>query len=106
MADKPLPIINDKTKERFWRKVNIADSESCWEWTASKATAGYGAFGCKDVTGKNRVYHAHQFCMMMETGERPQGAHCCHTCDNRLCVNPKHLWWGSVLENKIGRAHV
>jgi len=29
---------------RFWSKVDKSDSDSCWEWTGSLISSGYGRF--------------------------------------------------------------
>jgi hypothetical protein len=34
----------------------------------------------------------------------PKNSHICHTCDNRKCINPKHLWLGNHklnMEDKV-----
>ena len=78
----------------FWSRVEITSPFSCWEWQSNRLPTGYGTYYFK---GKNR--RAHRVSYELMNGKIPKGQHILHHCDNPPCVNPRHLWSGTTLDN-------
>ena len=71
--------------ERFAKKIR--KTATCWLWTGSKDTDGYGQIGAG-----NRIAKAHHIAWeLANNAERPKGMVIDHLCDNPACVNPAHL---------------
>ena len=79
-------------KERIMRFVKKLDG-GCWQWQGNMNTDGYGRFG---YNGK--VIKAHRASWLIFKGEIGY-SHVLHVCDNKGCINPRHLKLGTHKQN-------
>lgn len=101
--------------DRFWEKVDISGgADACWPWTGAisytkrrrkhggKFAKRWGREIIQQAGRGSRTLKAHRLALCftgsgLEEYDRPEQA--AHTCNNRLCCNPVHLYWATEQQN-------
>lgn len=92
-------IDTEKAIERFGKKYVLDENTNCWNWKDTPTSGGYGRFAVPMEDGGLKTMPAHRFIYELMKGPVPPGKILRHKCNNRLCVNPKHLICGTISDN-------
>lgn len=92
--DVPDHIAFPLALARLSKGMKVTDT-GCWVSRFAPTSYGY-----VQVNFKGKRVFQHRLSYMIHRGHIPDGLYVLHTCDNRRCWNPEHLWLGTISDNK------
>ena len=86
---------SETLRHKLFSRVVVCGDDDCWDWQGSLSGSRYG-----QMRVNGRLTYVHRIAYEVTTGEIPAGLFVLHTCDNRKCCNPSHLWLGTNKDNQ------
>jgi len=81
---------------RFESRVDRNHPSGCHLWIRPTGSDRY-FYG--EISFRGVVLYSHRVAWCLKSGSHPGYLYVCHTCDVKTCVNPDHLWLGTMEDN-------
>lgn len=91
---KNRSFLDEATRQRFSEYFEPEPNTGCHLWVGGYTSTGYGQFSVNE-----RPRKAHRIAWLLEGRTIPRGMALLHKCDTPSCVNPDHLFVGSLPDN-------
>lgn len=75
------------------------DENGCWLWTGPVRPSKWPQNRYGMTSWNGRSYNAHRAMVIAVHGPQPRETCACHRCDVPLCINPEHLFLGTMGDN-------